>query len=115
MYRRDPSATIDGIINPREDPMPVCLILDFPELSVADRDAVAKEINWPTEWQDGCYAHGAGNHNGGLRVVELWESRDHWEKFLQERLQRGIGEALGERARPPQITEVELERFELQD
>ncbi|HVF78759.1 MAG TPA: hypothetical protein VNA28_10710 [Solirubrobacteraceae bacterium] len=94
--------------------MPICLILDFPQLSVDDRDAVAKAINWPAEWADGCYAHGAGNADDGLRVVELWESREHWERFLQDRLQRGIGEALGGRARPPQVTEVELARFELQ-
>ena len=93
--------------------MPVCLILDFPGLSVQDRDAVANAIEWPEQWADGCYAHGAGTENGHLRVVELWESRDHWERFLQERLQRGISEALGERARPPQVTEVELDRFDV--
>ena len=92
--------------------MPVCLILDFPTLTVEDRDAVANAINWPDQWADGCHAHGAGTYEGHLRVVELWDSREHWERFLAERLQQGINDALGERARPPQITEVEFERFD---
>lgn len=92
--------------------MTVCLILDFPGLTVEDRDAVAREIDWPAQWAEGCYSHGAGSNHGDLRVVELWESREHWERFLRDRLQQGIADALGDRARPPQITEVELERFE---
>jgi hypothetical protein len=41
----------------------------------------------------------------------VWESREQFDRFVQGRLQKEIGEALGDRAEQPELTEVELHTF----
>ena len=65
----------------------------------------------PAEWPDGLIAHGAHDVDGPLVVNDVWESRGHFDRFGEARLQTAIGEALGDRAREPEIVERELHTF----
>jgi hypothetical protein len=59
-------------------------------------------------WPDGLIAHGSHEVDGHLVVNDVWESRGHFDRFGEARLQAAIGEALGDRAREPEIVEREL-------
>ena len=43
--------------------------------------------------------------DGKLRVYDVWESRAEFDQFVADRLGAAIGQALGERAEQPQVTE----------
>lgn len=45
------------------------------------------------------------------RVVDVWESSGHFDRFVDERLGAAIGEALGDRAEQPERSDAELHTF----
>lgn len=91
--------------------MAVGLRLSFPENTLADYDAVSQVLNMPTEWPDGLLAHGSHESDGHLVVNDVWESRQKFDDFVQSRLQAAMGEAIGDRARAPEVVESELHTF----
>ena len=88
--------------------MAVGFRLDFSNLGLDDYDATCRALNFPADWPDGLLAHVSTEVEGRLRVLDAWESRGHFDRFVQERLQSAMGEALGDRAEQPEITETEL-------
>lgn len=88
--------------------MAVGLRLDFTSTTLDDYDKTCEALNFPGDWPDGLIAHASTEVDGRLRVLDAWESREHFDRFVAERLQGAMGEALGDRAEPPQITETEL-------
>ena len=52
----------------------------------------------------GCVVHTAAEVNGRVRVVDVWESRQHIDEFFQSRLGPAF-EKLGVEMGPPEITE----------
>ena len=91
--------------------MAVGLRLSFPENTLDDYDKVTEALNFPADWPDGLIVHGSHEGDGHLVVNDVWESRGHFDRFVEERLQRTIAEALGDRAREPEIIERELHSF----
>ena len=91
--------------------MPVGLRLSFPENTLGDYDSVIEALNFPAEWPDGLLAHGSHEADGHLVVNDVWESRQQFDNFVAERLQSAMGQALGDRAREPEIVERELNTF----
>ncbi len=91
--------------------MAVGLRLDFQNLRLEDYDATCRALNFPADWPDGLLAHGSAEVDGRLRVVDVWESRPHYDRFVEERLGSAIGEVVGDRAEQPQVTETELHSF----
>ena len=91
--------------------MAVGLRLDFSSLTLDDYDAICRALNFPADWPGGLLAHGSVEVDGRLRVLDVWESREQFDRFVQERLQGALGEAVGDRAEQPQITEAELHTF----
>ena len=91
--------------------MAVALRLDFTKLGIEDYDAVCKALNFPGDWPDGLKSHGSTEADGRLRVLDIWESRQQFDRFVESRLQNALGQALGDRAEAPQITEMELHTF----
>jgi hypothetical protein len=89
----------------------VGLRLNFPENTLEDYDKVVSALNFPAEWPDGLIAHGSHEAEGHLVVNDVWESRGHFDRFVQERLQGAMNEAIGDRAREPEIVERELHSF----
>jgi hypothetical protein len=91
--------------------MPVGLRQNFPSNTLADYDTVVEALNFPAEWPDGLIAHGSHEVDGHLVVNDVWESRGHFDRFAEERLQGTMAAALGDRANPPEIVERELHSF----
>jgi hypothetical protein len=91
--------------------MPVGLRLSFPENTLEDYDRVCEALNFPADWPDGLLAHGSHEGDGHLVVNDVWESRQHFDRFVEQRLQAAMGQAIGDRAREPEIVERELHSF----
>ncbi len=88
--------------------MAVALRVDFTNFGLDDYDAISKALNFPDQWPDGLLVHGSTEVDGRLRVLDIWESRQQFDRFVQSRLQGAMGQAMGDRAEAPQITEMEL-------
>jgi hypothetical protein len=91
--------------------MPVGLRLNFPENTLDDYDKVCTALNFPADWPDGLIAHGSHEVDGHLVVNDVWETRGHFDRFVDGRLQKAMGEAIGDRARAPEIMERDLHTF----
>jgi hypothetical protein len=91
--------------------MPVGLRLSFPENTLDDYDKVCEALNFPSQWLDGLLAHSSHESDGHLVVNDVWESRAHFDRFVEQRLQATMGQALGDRAREPEISETALHTF----
>lgn len=91
--------------------MAIGLRLDFANLGLEDYDRVCEALNFPGDWPDGLLAHVAVEVDGSLRVMDVWESRERFDRFVEERLQAGLRDALGDRAESPEIAETELHAF----
>ena len=61
---------------------------------------------------DGLIFHCAGPIEAGWGIIDVWESREHFDRFLEDRLGPAIGE-LGDRAPqgPPDIKEFPVHHF----
>lgn len=58
---------------------------------------------------EGARLHLAGEADGVLRVIEVWESREHVERFMQEHL----GSEMQEMQLPqPEVIEFEVHALE---
>jgi hypothetical protein len=91
--------------------MPVGLRLSFPENTLEDYDRVIEALNFPADWPEGLLVHGSHEGDGHLVVNDVWESRQHFDRFAEQRLQAAMGQAIGDRAREPEIVERELHSF----
>ena len=88
--------------------MAVALRLEFTDLTLDDYDGICKALNFPADWPDGLKVHASTEVDGRLRVMDMWESRQQFDRFVEGRLQGAMGEAMGDRAEAPQITEFPL-------
>lgn len=91
--------------------MAVGIRLDFESLQLADYDAVCEALDFPADWPAGLLAHGSVEVDGRLRVYDVWESRSGFDQFVAGRLGAALGQALGERAEQPQVTEGPFHTF----
>jgi hypothetical protein len=91
--------------------MAVGLRLGFSQLTLDDYDKVCEALNFPGDWPEGLKAHSSHETDGKLVVNDVWESREHFDRFVQERLGPSMGQAIGDRAEEPQIAETELHTF----
>lgn len=85
--------------------------LDFAENTTADYDRVCEELNFPADWPEGLIAHGSAEIDGHLRVVDVWESSDQFDRFSESHLGPAVGRALGDRAREPERSDQLLHTF----
>jgi hypothetical protein len=85
--------------------------MDFDNLTLEDYDKFCTALNFPADWPDGLLAHGSAEIGGQLRVTDVWESREHFDAFVQKRLGPTIAEEAGDRAEQPQLRELPLHTF----
>jgi hypothetical protein len=75
--------------------------------------AVNDRVNPPDDRPAGSIFHSAGpGPDGGWRVIDVWESRDDFDRFQQERLFPALQEIVGDDlGAPPQIVEWEVVNY----
>lgn len=71
-------------------------------------DAITSKVMPGDQLPQGCEAHIAGPVDEGWRVITVWESRDAFDRFREEKLLPAIKEVVGERdvAVEPEVNEV---------
>jgi len=86
--------------------MAIVVIQDF-EASVEDYDKVSAEMDVENNPVEGGILHTGIDLGGGrMRAVDVWESEEAFQKFVEERLGPAIGKVMGPDAPepdPPQI------------
>jgi hypothetical protein len=89
--------------------MAVGLRLRFEGGTQEQYEAVHGQIDADANPPEGLICHAAGPVDGGWGIIDYWESRDHFDRFLESRLGPAI-EELGDRApqNPPDIKEFPI-------
>ena len=86
--------------------MAIMAVFDAPEITKAQYDALRPVVNWEQQHPDGVILHScAFDAQGGLHVVDLWESEAKLSQFFQDRLGPGFAQ-VGVQPPPPQIYAV---------
>ena len=70
--------------------MATVMLMHWPEVSLDQYEQARKEINWEGNVPKGAKFHVAWMAKDGFHVLDLWESREDFEKFVQERLMPGV-------------------------
>jgi hypothetical protein len=79
--------------------MAVGLRIKFDGGTQEQYEAVNAQMNVEEDLPDGLIFHAAGPIDGGWGVIDFWESREHFDRFLSGRLAQAI-EELGDQAPP---------------
>ena len=75
--------------------MPVMLIFTAPNMTEAQYDALRPVVQWESNPPAGLIVHScAFDEQGGLHVVDLWQSAGEMQAFFETRLKPGF-EQLG--------------------
>lgn len=61
-------------------------------------DTVSEALDTRANPPEGMIFHSAGELEGTFQVFNIWESREHFDRFREERLVPAMNEALGEEA-----------------
>jgi hypothetical protein len=60
---------------------------------------------------EGALVHTAGFTGNGFRIFEVWESREDFERFLNDRLMPIVQEVSPDDGRQPEMTVYELHNY----
>ena len=85
----------------------ICRIYDVPGATLDQYDAIDRQLG--PEVPDGARAHIAGRTEDGIRVIEVWDSSEHIDRYVDA----GLGRAMQEAALPePTVTEFEVHKLD---
>lgn len=85
----------------------ICRIYDVPGATLEQYDQVNEQLG--SEKPEGVHVHIAGGTESGLQVIEVWDSPEHIERYME----RGLGQAMQEAEIPePTITEFEVHNLD---
>ena len=93
--------------------MPVAIVQDWVEeetdRSTKNYDALSRRLaERGGDPPAGLHVHTAGFTGNGFRIFEVWDSREHFDRFVAETLMPLVAEIEAGDARPPQMTGYEL-------
>jgi hypothetical protein len=91
--------------------MAYCFIQDWVEpetdRSTTNYDAVSERVRPHAGEATGFIAHAAGFTGNGFRIIEIWESKEDCERFLNDVVMPAVGEVVSD-AKMPETTGYEL-------
>jgi len=93
--------------------MPVAVIQQWSQGGdeTTNYDAIHAKLTAADDPPDGFLVHTAGaTGDGGFRIFEVWESRDDFDRFVEERLMPVVRE-VGGGGDPPTVTSYPLHAF----
>jgi hypothetical protein len=95
--------------------MAIGTITRFSEgLGVQQYDAVTAKMSLADEPPEGLIFHSAGELEGRFQVFNVWESREHFDSFVRDRLRPAQVAIMGEdrvAAMPQEVVEVDIHRY----
>ncbi len=105
--RPEPREAIDK----QEDTMAVAYVREFDvgaDRSTTNYDAISGRMRLAEDPAEGLIVHAAGFTGGKFRMIEIWESRAHEERFERERLRPAVREVVGDGGAAPTTESYEL-------
>jgi hypothetical protein len=84
--------------------MAVAMLMEIPGGTQEQYDRVMDELQLET-MPEGGILHVAAPMDGGWRVLDVWETREHFERFYADRLEHAIANA-GVPAAEPKFQEL---------
>jgi hypothetical protein len=66
--------------------MATIMMMHWPEVTKAIYEAARKEVNWEGDPAPGGKFHASWFANDGLHVMDVWESPQHFQRFVETRL-----------------------------
>jgi hypothetical protein len=95
--------------------MPVAVVQDWIEAetdrSTTNYDAVSERLQALGAPPSGMLVHTAGFTGNGFRIFEVWESREDFERFLNDVLMPIVQDIAPSDDRQPQTTVYDLHNF----
>ncbi|MFD6172992.1 hypothetical protein [Streptomyces coeruleorubidus] len=80
--------------------MTVVMTFVWPEITPELYDATRKRVRWEEESPDGCVLHVAWFTADGLNVLDIWESEEHFARFIAGRIEPVLKGELGVKTDP---------------
>jgi len=85
----------------------ICRIYDVPGATIEQYEEVAGQISM--EKPKGAHVHIAGRNDRGLQVIEVWDSQEDIDRYMNA----GLGEAMQAANLPqPTISEFEVHKLD---
>ena len=78
-----------------------------PGLNAETYEAVTSRVMPGDELPDGCELHIGGPVEQGWRVITVWESREAFDRFREEKLLPAIRELAGDEPPPAAVPEID--------
>ncbi len=89
----------------------ICRIYDVQGGKLEHYDAVNERVGM--DKPEGVHAHIAGKTDGGFTVIEVWDSPEHINRYMEEGLGEAIQEVMQEAGVPePTVTEFEVHNLD---
>lgn len=70
--------------------MPIAMDMTWAGVTPDQYDAVRELVGWERDAPDGGVFHAAWFTSDGLRVLDVWETAEHFRRFVDERLMPGV-------------------------
>jgi hypothetical protein len=70
--------------------MAITMIMEWPGVTAEQYDAVRDIVHWERVLPPGGLAHIATVTPDGLRVTDVWDSAEDFQRFVDERLMPGV-------------------------
>ena len=89
--------------------MAIVMNMQWPGVTKAQYDQTLAVVKWETDTPTGAKFHVASFDDKGLRVTDVWESADDFNRFVEQRLMPGVQQVgiVGE----PQVEIIEVHRI----
>lgn len=72
--------------------MAIMMIMTWDDVSLADYDRVRELVRFETDVPEGGLYHVAAYDGSALRITDVWESAEHFQQFVEQRLMPGVQE-----------------------
>jgi hypothetical protein len=80
--------------------MAVVMRMNWPQVSPEQYDAVRKIVDWEQAVADGAIFHVAFWDENGFNAIDVWQSPEHFQTFVDNRLMPGVEQAGGAEGEP---------------
>jgi len=79
--------------------VPTVVTMHWPEVSKEEYERARRQVNWEGNVPQGTRFHVTWFADDGFHVVDLWDSREDFERFVERRLMPAVKE-IGIRGEP---------------
>jgi hypothetical protein len=87
--------------------MPISHYAELPQTGTDTYDKVNEKVDFDGNPPSGLIFHTASpREDGGFRIFEVWESREDFDRFEEERLMPAVREVFGEDPGEPPVREL---------